>query len=263
MNYLKSSEDFLSYRFSKPAADSASYCVLFVHAAEGNMLGPHRMFVEFERAFNSRGIATFRFDFAGCGDSTGTAEYNPVRDQKNLADVIKYLSEAEGVNDIVMLGMSRGAYCVCEYIKSCPKQVRAAILLSPPVSTIKSVKKVLSSRLREYFLKLASRETYVKFVKNRINYKLVFKTIFQVFSKERSYSSDSLENLANCPTLFIYGENDPLTSESKSHYIPLFESAGCDVECEIIERANHSFFHYKWKEQIINIILSWLQTRCK
>lgn len=261
MNYLLSQEDLLSYKISLPKSEGRQCCVVFVHAAEGNKLGPHRMFVEFERILNNSGLSTLRFDFAGCGDSTGTSEYDGNRDLRNIDDVVGFLVQEKQFDDIVLLGMSRGAYAIHEYLKSYPKYIKGAILLSTPTTSISMIKRVLKDRIKEYLLKLASKETYVKFFRNQINYRLVFQTIFQVFSEKRQYSSNVSSGLPDYPVLLIYGENDPMTSESMSFYLPLFETASSDVVCKVIKRANHSFFHYKWKEEIQEIVLNWLKER--
>ena len=69
--YFNSGGNELFYSCTIPAGKNETTGIVFVHAADGNRLGPHRMFVEFARHFNSLGYPTFRFDLSGCGDSTG------------------------------------------------------------------------------------------------------------------------------------------------------------------------------------------------
>jgi pimeloyl-ACP methyl ester carboxylesterase len=261
LSNLTSGDDILNYRLSMPKGRQSRCCVVFVHAGDGNMLGPHRMFEEFERALNKEGFASLRFVLAGCGDSTGESAHDPSRDLCSVNEVLKFISEETDIDNIVLLGMSRGAYTAFNYMRVYDNNVNGLILLSLPITPTKMLKKALLYRIKEYSLKLTSRKTYVKFFRNQINYKLVFRTFLQVFSKKRIYSTGSTDSLGDFPVLLLYGENDPALFGSKAVYLPLFESASSDVACETIDGANHSFFHYKWKEDIMAMIVNWLKER--
>ena len=56
----------------------------------------------------------------------------------------------------------------------------------------------------------------------------------------------------------IYGQNDPIATESKVHYEGILDSCGASYETVIIPQANHSFFHYMWKERILEMVEEWL-----
>ncbi len=45
--------------------------VMMLHGLTGDMVGPHRLFVHAARAFAAQGIAVFRFDMRGSGQSEG------------------------------------------------------------------------------------------------------------------------------------------------------------------------------------------------
>ena len=76
----------------------------------------------------------------------------------------------------------------------------------------------------------------------------------------KSFSNRTKEYLCKLrdPKLLIYGRNDPMQKESISYYVSRCKENRVPCNCHIIDNANHSFFHYKWKEQIFDITRNWL-----
>ena len=54
-----------------PAGEEPHPTVLMLHGITGDKTNPHRLFVHAARAFAAQGIAAFRFDMRGSGDSEG------------------------------------------------------------------------------------------------------------------------------------------------------------------------------------------------
>ena len=108
IGYLQGCREKLYYDYSKPAGQVKTG-VIFVHAASGNRLGPHRIFVEMGEEFYKLGYAAMRFDFAGCGDSTGTGPMQSIEDDSfDLAMVCKFFRQQETLDKIFLIGISRG-----------------------------------------------------------------------------------------------------------------------------------------------------------
>jgi uncharacterized protein len=54
-----------------PKGEGPFPCVVVHHGFAGNKVGTRRIYVQMAEALSQLGIATFRFDFRGCGDSEG------------------------------------------------------------------------------------------------------------------------------------------------------------------------------------------------
>ncbi len=256
-----SGENELSYSLSRPKDSDGKPGVLFVHAAGGNRFGPHRMFVELGEKFNRCGYSTFRFDFTGCGDSSGVESKNDIDSEVfDLVNAVRYFIDAGQLEKVVLLGISRGARVCFNAMSSESLALAGMILLSAPVSTRRSAAKSVCFRLAEYARKLRDRRYFLKMISGRVSIVGIYRTLINAFALQKRYSE--LHNRifrSPCRVLLIYGDCDPISQESSRYYISRYEEN--DVLCEIhfISHANHSFFHYKWKDQIVGICLEWLE----
>ncbi len=110
VGYFQSGDNKLSYSCVIPQEETQESGIVFVHAADGNRLGPHRLFVELAEKLNSSGYPTLRFDLSGCGDSTGTASRSDITAE--VSDVVAainfFMAEAH-LESVILLGISRGA----------------------------------------------------------------------------------------------------------------------------------------------------------
>ena len=234
--------------------------VVFVHAAWGTRLGPHRMFVELGRKFNEMGHAIFRFDFAGCGDSEGVADYSDLTGEtEQLVSAVSFFRKRCNVKNVILFGISRGARICIEALMSGEAGILGAILLSPPGDGGKSSVGNIFGRCKEYVCKLAIRDERKKFFTGRADYGQILKTLVFAGRVKRRYLSANGSIGKDSRLLFIYGENDPLMRLSLEQYQRKLEGGDSSVDFRVISGANHSFFHYKWKDEIFDICSKWLE----
>jgi pimeloyl-ACP methyl ester carboxylesterase len=252
----------LAYCCTIPKGVQKEEGVLFVHAGGGNKLGPHRMFVEFARKFDELGYATFRFDLAGCGDSTGTAG-----DGDAAAEIVDVIAAADffvkksGVRKVILLGISRGAWICFSAMGREELPVAGAVLVSAPVSSGKAAAKAFTNRAKEYLCKLRDPRSLGRLLGGKVDFRQVGRTLgHAVKSGQRYLSPPTASVKSKRPVLLVYGGNDPIFGESMSYYVSRCEENGAACECRVIENANHSFFHYKWKEQVFDIVRDWLSS---
>ena len=93
----------------------------------------------------------------------------------------------------------------------------------------------------------------------RANLAQIGKTLLTAFRIQHRYSQLSEVTFASkCPMLFIYGQNDPITAESAKYCTRICDENALPYKCHIIKGANHSYFHYLWKQQIFEISQQWL-----
>src|SRR6187200_2421224 len=62
-------------------------CVIICHGLGGNKVGHYRVYVDLAERLVQSGIAVFRFDFRGCGDSEGA--FIDMSLQSEVSDAIK------------------------------------------------------------------------------------------------------------------------------------------------------------------------------
>ena len=259
--FFTSASNNLAYCRTVPKGVRKDEGILFVHAGGGNKLGPHRMFVEFARKFDELGYPTFRFDLAGCGDSVGRAtDGDGAAEIGDVTAAVDFFIEKAGVQKVILFGISRGAW-ICFSAMRGELPVAGAVLLSAPVSSGKAAAKALSHRAKEYLHKLRDPRSLGRLLGGKVDFRQVGRTLGHAMkSGQRCVSPAVVSMKSKCPVLFVYGGNDPILRESMSYYSGRCAENGVACDCRVIENANHSFFHYKWKEQVFGITQDWLSS---
>lgn len=258
--FLKSGNNKLFYVCNIPDMYRKHTGVIFVHAADGNRLGPHRMFVEMAARLNELGIPTMRFDLSGCGDSSGAISRNDVTpDVADVVAAIDFFISLTQIKSVCLFGISRGSRVCFSLLAKHKQPVSAAILLSTPVSSTKAAVHSLSARIYEYLCKLKYPQNLWKLLAGRANLAQIGKTLLTAFRIQRRYGQLGKDKFASrCPILFIYGQNDQITAESTKYCSKICDENALPHECHIIKGANHSYFHYLWKQEIFEISQQWL-----
>lgn len=256
---FRSGENLLTFVCDKP--DQAKKTgVLFIHAGEGNRLGPHRMFVEMARELYQHGFSTCRFDFTGCGDSTGIAVTDGTRGE--VLDTIaaaRHFCEIADLDKIIIFAISRGSRIAFDTAAYNTLPLTGMILLSPPVANGRAAAKKVANYSKEYLRKLKDPNTILRMLRGRISFRGVWRTLTNAWQIKHRYSKNTSATYASvCPVYLIYGECDPIRAESRKYYLNECHRHGMPVVCNTIANANHSFFHYQWKEQIIKMSRYWV-----
>ena len=87
-------------------------CVILLHGFTGNALESHRLFILMARLLADHGIAAFRFDFRGSGNSEGTFDQmTPSREVEDARAALRLLETRPDVLDrsrFGILGLSMG-----------------------------------------------------------------------------------------------------------------------------------------------------------
>ncbi len=233
--------------------------LVFVHAADGNRLGPHRMFVELAERLKVVGIASLRFDMRGCGDSEGEpagSDINP--DIEDLQNAIGFFASKYNLPKIFLFAISRGARVSISTLAGNEMPVDGAVLLSTPFAGTKAAAKKFSSRMKEYLYKFTNPDSLKKFLSGKADIKQIAKTLIFALCSQKRYRSNTAGFVTRCPLFFIYGSKDPIAADSAVHYQSICEKFSIPFAMTEIENANHSFFHYRWKELIMEMTENWL-----
>lgn len=233
--------------------------LIFVHAADGNRLGPHKMFVELAERLKCCGIASLRFDMRGCGDSEGEPAGNDiVPDIEDLQSALRFFASKYKLPEIFLFGISRGARVSISALADYSLPVDGAVLLSTPFSGSKAAAKKFTHRLKEYLYKFRNPESLRKLLTGKANLKQIAKTLAFALSSQKRYRRNNDGFVTRCPLFFIYGSKDPIATDSAIHYSRICEKFKIPFKIVEIKNANHSFFHYHWKEQIMEMSEKWL-----
>ena len=258
--YFKSGGNELFYFCTIPEKKFTKTGVIFVHAAQGNSFGPHRMFVELSARFSAIGLPTFRFDLSGCGDSTGSESESDIAiDVSDTAQACRFFIDRAGLDSVILFGISRGARICYSVAAKYNLPLAGLILLSTPASTGRAAINSFSSRLKEYICKLKDPWHLGKLLHGRIHIYRICSTLLSGLLLAGRYKPIEKGFPAKCPVLLIYGGSDPITPESSRYYIGNCNENDLPYKCHVIAGANHSFFHYKWKEEIFDLSKKWLK----
>ncbi|MEC7838917.1 MAG: alpha/beta fold hydrolase [Chlamydiota bacterium] len=181
--------------------DKSAPVVLICHGLAGHKAGKHRVYVDLAYRLARRGIASFRFDYRGCGDSEG--EFHEVTPNSHYSDsevCLDYLSNHPSIDSerIGVFGRSFGG----------PVAVRAATMT-------KSVRSVA------LWCPMYSGEQWLdqwQLVQSGAVDESITKEMMQVDSQQGSFEffnqffginvSSDLKKLQSIPLLHIHGEID-------------------------------------------------------
>ncbi len=259
IEFFDGSPDKLSCVCTLPDDQAVKAGMIFVHAADGTRLGPHRMFVELANKLKHCGIASLRFDMRGCGDSEGYpagSEINP--DVEDLSNAIRFFSTKYKLPKIFLFGISRGARVSISALAEHSLPIDGAVLLSTPFSGSKAAAKMFSSRLKEYLYKFRNPESIKKLLTGKANLKQILKTLGFALNSQKRYRRNNDGFITKSSLFFIYGSKDPIAADSALYYSRICEKYKIPYRVAEIKNANHSFFHYKWKEEISCLVEKWL-----
>ncbi len=114
-----------------PDAAASGDAILLLHGFTGSRIEFAYLFVELGRALAARGIAVFRFDFAGCGESSGRFADLSIADQIMQSNTLldELMQRYPGLRWHV-LGYSMGALATASVIAR-RNDLASAVLLAP------------------------------------------------------------------------------------------------------------------------------------
>lgn len=117
--------------FHKPNCDKHPVCLIF-HGFTGQKTGTKFCYVQLSRMLEAKGIASFRFDFLGSGESDQNFKDMTFKDELACARII--LEEAlkmENCTEIYVLGHSMGGAIASELAKLYPQIIKKLVLWAP------------------------------------------------------------------------------------------------------------------------------------
>jgi len=123
--------------------------VVICHGFVSNKVGQHRIFVKTARALCQRGYAVARFDYCGCGESSGG--HQDVTLARQVEETVKVLDFLAAYPDLdsdnyILLGHSFGG-CVAAIVAGRDRRVGKLVLWSPVANPLMEIVEIVGQGL--------------------------------------------------------------------------------------------------------------------
>lgn len=223
--------------FHKPQQDKHPVCLIF-HGFTGQKTGTKFSYVQLARMLEAKGIATFRFDFLGSGESDGNFVDMTFQDELSCARVIlEETLKMENCSEIYVLGHSMGGAVASELAKLYPDQIKKMVLWAPAFN--------LPDALDYLTGKVARAKTY-----DHNGYEISDKFVQDILKRDFYQDLDIYQN----QLLIIHGTKDTTVPYGISNrYKNLFHP---DCQFVSIEGGNHNFDKLEDIKKVLQLSLN-------
>jgi exosortase A-associated hydrolase 1 len=263
--------------------------VLVVVGGPQYRVGSHRQFTLLCRQLAAQGIASFRFDYHGLGDSDGPPALGVdgiESDMRRAIDV--FMREVPALGSTVLWGLCGAASASALYAPG-DRRVSGLIMLNPWVRTEEGLAK---ARMRHYYLgRVADPDFWRRFVRGEVAVAPALRDFLANVSKALGWArlSDSALARPNAPAtsrqtregltlpdrmlaslqrsglpaLVILSGNADLTANEFRQVTNGSTAwrqwlASGDVQCREIEESNHTFARSDWRDRVAELTASWV-----
>lgn len=205
------------------------------------------IFVEAGKRLAEIGIASYRFDFSGCGESEGDyskTTLSKLRD--DLASILEYVKSAP-TTDIERIGILAQSFGTTTTIALSPK-VKSIILMGSFMNGEEILKRHFGKSYNPNGISVLNHSD------GRIT------KIEPEFWKDfKNHSMPHLLKEMNCSLLLIHGSNDDIVPISSMEEI--YKNANQPKEKIIVEGADHSMIPKR--EEVYKIVVEWFTKTLK
>lgn len=235
----------------RPIGEEKPPIVLFCHGLAGHKIGKHRMYVQLAESFSHVGIASFRFDFRGSGDSEGGFDEmsmeGEIDDAVNALEVISKLAYVNPTR-IGIFGRSFGG-AIAVYAAHRFGKAKSMALWAPVYN---------GDQWEEQWEKVETMQMDedTRHELMRINGQMpsmdFYKELFSMNLEEE------LISLSNIPMLLIHGEKDPLVGIKHSEkYVDTRIDAQAETKFIRLSHSDHDFTHPDERLHATNATCQW------
>lgn len=249
--------------------------VLIVVGGPQYRAGSHRQFTLLARQLAGQGIASFRFDYRGMGDSEGDMRNFEHIDADIRAAVDAFMARLPALAGVAIWGLCDAASAALFYGQHDPR-VRGLVLLNPWVHT-ESAEAV--ARLRRYYpARLLSYGFWRKLLRLEINLRKAFEEMFGFIrlrkrrddgaAAEDGFVQRMREGAERFPgeLLIVLSGKDDLTAQEFRSLLdsdPKWQRVcqGPAISSISLHAANHTFAREEWRNQVGAWTAGWLLNR--
>lgn len=237
-----------------PKNQNKSPAVLFFHGLGGDKCGAHRIYVLIAESLSKLGIASFRFDFCGAGDSEGDFVETTIESQVEDALIaMEYLKKHPRIKSehIGFFGRSFGG--VIAIIAAARTDAASSLVLWAPFFDGEQWKNRLENVLAA---KGVSEDEMLEL--STINGLTPGIGLFQQIAHLET--TKLLEQLHHIPLLHIYGEKDEVIDLLHAHkYEYVRKDAVAESKFIRYPESDHDFLHQYEQKQAIDETVNWFQ----
>jgi hypothetical protein len=227
--------------------------VMINYGLNGDRVDNHRLALSFAEKANQAGITVIRFDYLGCGLSSGefhdTSIVSKTADTLRMIEFIKGCFQGEAYK-LILLGYSDGIRVIHNILKN-GVNIYAIVAWNPIVRSMTQTFKAAKNK------KPTIEPTTKKLVFPLFG---LYMGIDYLKQANEHISIDTLLN-KNLPKLFIFGSEDSHTREfrlemqASQHQYP-------DLHLLEVAGANHLFNKTEWSEHLIDHTVDWVAHIC-
>jgi len=209
-----------------------------------------RRFVRLARVLQKEGIAVFRFDFAGCGDSEGKLEETTIKKQiDDLDSALKAIFKEADLdpNKIVFVAESLGAIVGVLYKNRFNIPLKTIVFWAPAFCQ----KKLLGGWYTEEQMRKCKKRKYLTYKDKKIGWEYLKENI----NKDYTHALKKI----NLPILILHGRKDQKVPIEFSKKL-----AKTHKNIKLIELdTNHKFEDYYSQQKLIRETVRWIKKYLK
>jgi uncharacterized protein len=223
--------------------------VVLYHGFTATSIEPHRMFVKICRALERVGIASFRFDFSGNGESDGDFEDVTLSGEVAEAHAIFDMVKADPRIDttrIAVAGLSMGGLVASLVAGDRPDDVYRLALLAPAGGQVRDL---VLDLLKDSGADIHGDAEFFDYLGNLVSRRFVEElSIFNVYQRASNYKG---------PVLIIHGTADAIVpARIATEYRD--EAYGVRADVHFIEGGDHTFDKHAFEDELIETLVAFL-----
>lgn len=241
--------------FPERQGDQSVPAVILFHGFTGNKLEPHRLFLKISRALEAAGLACFRFDFLGSGESDGDFDdmtlSGEVSDANAILDMVKRYPGIDA-NRVNLLGLSMGGLVASLVAGTRPSDVHRLVLMAPAATMYRIA--------TELDRKKAAGEIEAPEIEGKdVAYDNGGNLVGLAFVNElRHLDAYSVaKGYDDGAVLLVHGTRDEAVPYQVSHEYKE-KCYGDKATLHLIEGADHTFNNYAWETDVIHTVREFL-----
>jgi uncharacterized protein len=222
---------------------------LFCHGFTGTRIGPGYLFVRLSRALAEEGISSFRFDFAGCGESEGLFRDMTVDTMcADLLSAVRRLRKSFSPSRLILAGHSLGgmvAGLCCDKVK--PEGLALLAPVADPEGLVRRRAAILEAG--------PNKQGYYENGPHEMS------PAFLDGLKNLDPAAAAMERFKGS-LLLLQGDNDASISVAESQrYIDAARKKGIETEYHLLRCADHNFSTVSHHAAVCSTVTSWAKER--
>lgn len=225
--------------------------IIFCHGFTGSRIGVDRLFVQAARYLSDAGYLVVRFDYGGCGESTGTyGEGGIERMIRETRIMLDYTLSFDCVDlsRVTLLGHSLGA-TVAVQTAFRDRRVKRLVLWAPVAHPLADIVRIIGPK--------AHREIIATGETDYLGYNLTASFLQSLADSHPLQETRQIRG----DVLVLHGaEDDIITSDAAHLYQKAFwlRSDGMSDK-EILPKADHSFTGQEVRQDLFRMTADWLR----